>query len=149
MKKGFTLIELMAVIAIMAVMALLVVPNIISLFNRSTDDTMAIQETQVLDAGKLYLQDYYFKPMSSSKRQEGISNFKNLETGNDSKKYLCLNVIVDAGYTDEVYFKGILCDGIVIFDKGDNQLYNTGRTYLYCADAYSTSGAEDYKNKCD
>ncbi len=42
MKKGFSLIELLAVIAILAVLAIFVVPNLISLFNNSKKETFIV-----------------------------------------------------------------------------------------------------------
>lgn len=42
MKKGFSLVELLAVIAILAILAIFVVPNLISLFNNSKKDTFIV-----------------------------------------------------------------------------------------------------------
>ena len=50
MKKGFTLVELLTVIAIIAVISLLVLPNVISLYNRGAKNAMITQENEVVDA---------------------------------------------------------------------------------------------------
>ena len=42
MKKGFSLVELLAVIAIIAILSILVLPNIVSLFNNSKADTFIV-----------------------------------------------------------------------------------------------------------
>ena len=42
MKKGFSLVELLAVIAIIAILAIFVVPNLVSLFNNSKKDTFIV-----------------------------------------------------------------------------------------------------------
>ena len=41
-KRGFTLVELLAVIAILAVLAILLVPNVVSIFNNSKKDTFIV-----------------------------------------------------------------------------------------------------------
>ena len=41
-KRGFTLVELLAVIAILAVLAILLVPNIVSIYNNSKKETFVV-----------------------------------------------------------------------------------------------------------
>ena len=67
MKKGFTLVELIAVIAILGILVLLVAPNVIGMFSRGVSDTMKIQETNVLDAAKLYIEDFCRNPIDKSR----------------------------------------------------------------------------------
>ena len=64
-KKGFTLVEVIAVVAILALLAVIAVPNVVKLFNSGKNDTMTIQENQVLDAANLFLEDYCRNPMDS------------------------------------------------------------------------------------
>ncbi len=66
-KKGFTLVEVIAVVAILALLAVIAVPNVVKLFNSGKKDTMTIQENQVLDAAKLYIEDYCRNPIDKSK----------------------------------------------------------------------------------
>lgn len=77
-KNGFTLIEIIAVVAILGFLAIVAIPNIIKLFSRSTEETMKIQETNVLDAAKLFVEDYCRNPIDNAK----------LTTCNNSKKTL-------------------------------------------------------------
>ena len=46
-KKGFTLVELLAVIAILAVILLLIVPNIVDMFNNGKKDAFIRQVQSV------------------------------------------------------------------------------------------------------
>ncbi len=42
-KKGFTLVELLAVIAILAILMLLIMPNILNMFNKGKEDSFKVQ----------------------------------------------------------------------------------------------------------
>ena len=150
-KDGFTLVELLAVIAIVALITILTVPNVIKLFNSGNDSAMEFQENEMVEAAKLYLQDYYFKPINYSYRVVGEAAFKNLGS-DDSKKYICASTVINAGYTKQVtYSGGVSCKGLVIFDKGDNALYEHGKAYFYCDTVYSTKDEDDndYSSKCE
>ena len=49
-KKGFTLVELLAVIAILAILILLVTPNILKMFNEGKESIFVQQAQRVMDA---------------------------------------------------------------------------------------------------
>ena len=51
-KKGFTLVELLAVIAILAILILLVTPNILKMFNEGKESIFVQQAQRVMDASK-------------------------------------------------------------------------------------------------
>ena len=148
-KEGFTLVELLATIAILAFVSILIIPNVIEYFKKGTTDAMVFQENEIYDAAKLYLQDYYYKPINSHNKEIGNNTFLNL-SGNDSQKYLCLNTVIGAGYTKEVKYRGTSCNGIIIFDKSNTGIYDSGKTYLFCEDEYITENANtSYKSKCE
>ena len=47
-KKGFTLVELLAVIAILAILVLVAVPNVLNMFNQAKKDTFLIEAKNIL-----------------------------------------------------------------------------------------------------
>ena len=51
-KKGFTLVELLAVIAILAVLIILALPNILKIFNKSREDTFVDQVYNLVKAAE-------------------------------------------------------------------------------------------------
>ena len=60
-KKGFTLVELLAVIAILAILMLLIMPNILSMFNEGRQNAFITQSQRVWRAAE---QDYINKSMT-------------------------------------------------------------------------------------
>lgn len=58
MKKGFTLVELLAVITIIGVVALLVFPTIMDSIQNSKEDLYQIQIKEIEDTGKKWATDY-------------------------------------------------------------------------------------------
>ncbi len=149
MKKGFTLIELMAVIAVMAVLAMFVLPNVIDLFSGSVDKVMKAQEAEAVDAAKLYLQDYCIHPINNTYKNDCNSNFKNISI-DGKKKYLCVNTLQEKEYFEEVLYKDVPCKGIVVLSQNENEIYDSGQTYLFCGENgnydYETEGGEEYKS---
>ena len=58
-KKGFTLVELLAVIAILAILVLVAVPNVLGMFNNAKKDTFATEtKDMVRIAQQQYLADF-------------------------------------------------------------------------------------------
>jgi prepilin-type N-terminal cleavage/methylation domain-containing protein len=52
MKKGFTLVELLAVIAILAILIIIALPNILSMFNKAKEDTFFTEAKSVMRAAQ-------------------------------------------------------------------------------------------------
>ncbi len=53
--KGFTLVELLAVIVILAIISLLVVPSVISLISSTEDEIIKANETFMIEQTKSYV----------------------------------------------------------------------------------------------
>lgn len=59
-KKGFTLVELLAVIAILAILVLIVLPQVLSMFRKSKDDTFIIEARAIMNAAEKKLSEETF-----------------------------------------------------------------------------------------
>ena len=127
-KKGFTLIEILAVVAILGILSLIAVPNVLKYLNESRKRAMITQENTILDAANLYITDY----CSSTKLHDGMcpDSYENNEES--SEKYICLSDLQNTSnsYAETVKYKGKECKGIIVYD-GKNP---KGKTYLYCGD---------------
>ncbi|MBQ9011122.1 MAG: type II secretion system protein, partial [Bacilli bacterium] len=60
MKKGFTLVELLAVIALLGVLAVIVAPAVNGSLQKSQNNLVEVQEKQIIKAAK----DYYAEHLS-------------------------------------------------------------------------------------
>ena len=151
-KKGFTLVELLAVIAILSILALLVVPNAIGIFGDSRDKFMVAQENQILDASKLFLDDYCNRNALSNYRPLCDNYYKLLKDTTDyTEKYVCIKSLKTAAPNGNPYYKenleydGDKCFGSVVVrdDKKTNKTIST-KVYIMCSD---DSGSVSYTNE--
>ena len=144
MKKGFTLVELLAVIALIGVLSIIVVPNIMRVFTDSTTESMKIQENSVLDAANLFINDHCTHPVGNKKGSCSAYVFK----ATDNNRYLCLNTLQNIGYDnsgaylDNVYYKtNVNCVGFVYYESdSEYTAYKNGKAYLQCGSDYMTDG---------
>ncbi len=60
-KKGFTLVELLAVIAILAILVLIVLPQVLVMFRKSQDDAFLIEARAIMNAAEKKLSQETFK----------------------------------------------------------------------------------------
>lgn len=131
-KKGFTLVELLAVIAILGIISIIAIPNVIKTMNRSTLKVMENQEMQVSTAAELYVADYCNRKLNNDYICSSHYQLDN---------YLCLSEIQDADYIKTVLYKKNVCKGVIVFNNGK------AKTYLYC-DGYTTAGAPTIYTAC-
>lgn len=128
-KAGFTLIELLGVIAILGILILAVVPNVIKIYNKSLLKTMSIQENNIKNASKLFVEDYCISPIDNS--YICPNSYKN--EIND-EKYVCLSDLqnINDKYINNVTYKKEDCSGVIVYTEDENGAYNKSKTYLYC-----------------
>ncbi|WP_027725119.1 prepilin-type N-terminal cleavage/methylation domain-containing protein [Tuberibacillus calidus] len=110
-QKGFTLVELLAVIVILGIIAAIAIPAIGHIINKTDDKAKVSEAVQIIDAAKLYV------------ASEGIDS--NTELGND-KLGDYLDNVDDTNYTVHVTFDGGHAsysisghDAVGIVNKGD------------------------------
>ena len=144
MRKGFTLVELLAIIVIIGVLSSFVVINIVSYYKTSADNAVLTQESQVLDAASLAITDFCNRPADSKTKKEKCVYSESTPNGlvridDDGNGYVCLNKLKEAGYyTSEIYHSKTPCIGYVLFEKNDG-IYDNGKTYLFCVNAADKS----------
>lgn len=120
-KKGFTLVELLAVIAIVAILLLLVVPAIITLFNNGRKDAFA---TEVQGVWKIAEQQYVQDSFNSSGLASGY--YTNAEIEGLSAKSL------DVSDSDATYYVHVNENSQV------DQIAVSNGNYCYVANADAT-----------
>ena len=128
-KRGFTLVELLVVIAIISILATIGVTAIIKVYNDSVKKTMIVQENNVAEASKSYLEDYCIDPLDNTYKCP--SSYEN----NSEIRYICLSDLQDnekGNYVSKVNYKNEDCKGIITFSKNDDGEYIKAKTYLYC-----------------
>lgn len=86
-KKGFTLVELLAVIAILAILVIIALPNVLSMYNQARKDTFV---TEVRDHFKAGEQNFLLNSGSSVvySNVTGVTDAKTLDmNGNKKMQY--------------------------------------------------------------
>lgn len=143
MKKGFTLVEILAVIAIIAMLSVMILPGVINLFNGAMVDSMKVSENEILDAANLYIEDYCRNPIDDDYRSKCNEDKKVIS---ESKVYFCLSTLQGRKIIKEVYYKeSTSCRGVITYDV-ENYKYSNPKVYLFCDEDYMTEGGTDYKS---
>lgn len=92
-KKGFTLVELLAVIAILAILMLLIMPNILNLFQNGRRDAFINQiQTVWRTANQQFVSSSFSSnPLSAfCDKSQNLNNCKELDLGNTDVKYFVM-----------------------------------------------------------
>lgn len=84
-QKGFTLVEVLAVIIILGVIGLIVMPAVTGSINDSKDDLYDMQVSNIIEAGKTWSAD----------------NLNSLPTISGDSKVVTLQELQENGYIDE------------------------------------------------
>ena len=90
-KKGFTLVELLAVIAILAILVIIALPNVMGMFNGAKERSFVIEAQKILrGAEQSYINDMQFSSgvKKYSKCASGCSNEVNMSVRDDLNYYI-------------------------------------------------------------
>ena len=102
--NGFTLVEILAVITILSLLMVCVVPNFLSLLNKSKASTIDIQKQMIISAARLYVED-----CNNLQNKNVTCNF----TVTDGKTIIDLNDLISNGYINEVKNKDKTCNATI------------------------------------
>lgn len=138
-KRGFTLTEILVVIALIGVLLMFIMPNLIKIFSNSVKSTMKIQESEMKDAGVLYLEDYCKNPILDNSCPSTIKR----NSDKTYSGYISLQRLVSDDYIEEISLEGENCTGCVIYTS------NKAKAYLVCGEDYSTESSTNYKTICN
>lgn len=127
-KRGFTLVEVLAVIVLIGALMLIIVPNITGVFGGSLNKAMEIQENEIEDAALAYLEDFCKNPIGRNRCTLTRSS-DNTYSGSVS-----LSTLISNDYIDVVTAQKTTCEGYVVFTS------NKAKAYINCPDVYTTSG---------
>ncbi len=142
-KNGFTLVEILAVIAIIGVLIIISLPSLMEIFKDASNNSMTIQENEIVDASKLFLEDYCIHPLG-----DNICSDYSKDVSEPNLKYVCLSTLQDKGYMDPVAVgNGTSCSGFVVYNKeADSKQYSNHKAYIECGSAYQTQDYSKFKD---
>ena len=126
-KKGFTLVEIAIVVAVIGLLSIAIVPKIADIFGDSITKTMKVQENNVRDAAKMYIEDHCANP---------ISGFRCTLTRNSDNTFsgtISLTVLTEEEYIDDISIQGTSCTGEIHIDHGEAEVC------LECGETYTSS----------
>ena len=159
-KKGFTLVELLAVIVIIGILGLLAIPNVLKYFNESKLKAMMVQESKLVESGDILVRDYCKKPLNDEYRLECDSHYQGLDNYEDEDKvdsdpqtytrYICVSTLKDKEYySEKLQFSGEDCSGVVVYRiDEETDIQKDSFAVVKCGSSYKTifenENAEDY-----
>ena len=91
--KGFTLVEMMAVIAIIAILGIVITPGIISIRNSVLESTLASRVSMIENAAKDYAQEHI-----DELKSQVSSTYDGSKSPNQDCIYRNVNFLINAGY---------------------------------------------------
>ena len=133
-KKGFTLVELLAVIAILAILVIIALPNVLGMFNQAKKDTFATETKEMVKiAQQQYLANfgkYTNYAIKGSKANEAVNagpvttvDCENHSADYNPSKY-CI-ITKDGGNLTSFYVEFNASDGAV------KKVFSYDGTYKY------------------
>lgn len=102
-KKGFTLVELLAVIAILGILAIMITPGIIAIRNRVLESTLESKENFILNAALQYTSDHLYNVPNGEIDSSELIDRTMIDNPSTHHEYSCcyyitINNLIDWGY---------------------------------------------------
>ena len=116
MKKGFTLIEILAVVTIVGLLFILVMPKITNSLNSKKDDLNTINKNVIINAAKNYVYDnsdtflkedkkIYCLPLNTLVKEKYLENIKDVTNDKDITNSKCVKIYFDKSFKYEIVNK--------------------------------------------
>lgn len=124
-RKGFTLVELLAVIAILGLLVTTVSIAVTKIYNDNVNKTMIVQNNKVKEAASIYLNDKCLLPLADAVCPDSYTE----------GQYICLEDLTEndkENYLTEVTYKNDKCSGIVVFEENSEGEKVEPVSYLFC-----------------
>ena len=86
-KKGFTLVELLAVIAILAILVIVAMPNVLGMFNQAKSSTFVTEVQEYLSSASTKFMTEALKPGNQGKALEFTNTSNPLDMSGAEKTY--------------------------------------------------------------
>ena len=101
-RKGFTLVEMLAVVVILGIIMTIMVPSVNHLINKNRDDSYKSLENNIRSAAQAYLSDYRYEitlasNLSSCNSNDTI-NVSKINSESISNSQLGIDTLINKGY---------------------------------------------------
>ena len=155
-KKGFTLVEVIAVVALLAILIGLAGTSFVKKYNESKLEALVIQEGQLVQSGDMVVRDYCKDPLSEGYQLQCDDYYQSYTDSNDKlivennlyTKYICVNDLKNLGYySEELKYSGVDCSGVVVYKiDEDTDLQKESFSVIRCGEDYvsNVDDAESY-----
>ena len=135
-KKGFTLVELLAVIAILAILVIVAMPNVLGMFNQAKSSTFVTEVQEYLNSASTKFMTEALKPGNQGKAL--TFNASNPLDMSGAEKTYEVKMDRNGNVTDIVIFDDNFCYEAHLYTGGDKNSDGKVDTTDITADSKST-----------
>lgn len=128
--KGFTLVEMLAVIVILGVLSAIMVPTVTTLIAKNKEDNYDNLEKSILSAAKVFISDYRYDIQ--------LDSSDICDSDNDTRKISIITDVVDFGDDSKLTIKTLVdngylttnSDGKILNPKDDSKHLDLVNSYV-------------------
>lgn len=125
--RGFTLVELLAIVVILGVISLITVPTVTSLIDKNKEDSYKSLEKSIISATKVFISDNRYNITLDNSTICSDSNktrsIESINTINITDNKITIKVLIDSGNLNEG-------KDAIINPKNSNEKLNLNNSYV-------------------